>query len=265
MSGVFFLMQETPHGKKEGLARQRGRAAPPAAKGRRRKCRGTVLLQRNLRTGGDFGSLPALMSSPSPTTPPTETGFDPLVFWFHHQAKILILVALFLVSMAGYGIFEWAHTHRLTASAQVFSSAKTGDDFRKIIADYPGTPAAGNARLLLANQLRNEGKFDESSSMLRDFIDKYPKHELISGAWTSLAANQEAQGKTDDALATFQKVSTSYPTSYSAPVALLAEARILTTKGKTDEARRIYEQIMTQYQDNVVAQQAAMENRRIKK
>jgi len=205
------------------------------------------------------------MSSPSPTTPPTETGFDPLVFWFHHQTKILILAGLFLVAMAAYGAFEWAHAHKLASSAEVFSSAKTGDDFRKIISDYSGTPAAGNAQLLLANELRSQGKLDESSSILRDFIDKYPKHELISGAWTSLAANQEAQGKTDEALATFQKVSTSYTTSYSAPVALLAEARILKTKGKTDEARRIYEQIMTQYQDNFIAQQAALENRLLKK
>jgi TolA-binding protein len=205
------------------------------------------------------------MSSPSPTTPPTETGFDPLVFWYHHQLKILILAGVFLVAMAAYGVFEWAHMHRLNSSAAIFSSAKTDDDFRKIIATYAGTPAAGNAQLLLANQMRNEGKLDESSSILRAFIDKYPKHELISGAWTSLAANQEAQGKIDDALATFQKVSTSYTTSFSAPVALLAQARILRTKGKTDEARRIYEQIMTQYQDNFIAQQAALENRQLKK
>jgi TolA-binding protein len=205
------------------------------------------------------------MPSPSPTTPPAETGFDPLVFWFHHQAKILILAGLFLVAMAAYGVFEWTRMHKLASSAEVFSSAKTDDDFRKIISDYPGTPAAGNAHLMLANQLRNEGKLDDSSSILREFIDKYPKHELISGAWTSLAANQEAQGKIDEALATFQKVSTTYTTSYSAPVALLAEARILKTKGKTDEARRIYEQIMTQYQDNIIAQQAAMENRQLKK
>ena len=246
-----------------------------------------IHLQRNLRPGGAFGSLPALyqpvpaspiairhsdfvifsiaMPSPSPTTPPPETGFDPLVFWFHHQAKILILAALFLVSMAAYGFFEWSRAHRLSSSAEVFSSATTQDDFRKIISDYSGTPAAGNSLLLLANQLRNDGKFDESSSILREFIDKYPKHELISGAWTSLAANQEAQGKTDEALATFQKVSTSYTTSYCAPVALLAEARILKSKGKIDEARRIYEQIMAQYQDNIIAQQAAMENRQIKK
>ena len=206
------------------------------------------------------------MSSPSQTTPPpTETGFDPLVFWFHHQAKILMLAGLFLVAMAAYGVFEWAHAHKLSASAAIFSSAKTDDEFRKIMADYPGTPAAGNAHLMLANQLRNEGKFDDSSSTLRDFIEKYPNHELISGAWTSLAANQEAQGKIDEALATYQKVSTAYTTSYNAPVALLAQARILKTKGKTDEARRIYEQIMTQYQDNFITQQAAMENRQLKK
>jgi TolA-binding protein len=205
------------------------------------------------------------MPSPSPTTPPTETGFDPLVFWYHHQTKVLALAGLFLVAVAAYGVFEWSHMRTLAMSAEGLSAAKTDDDYRKIISSYPGTPAAGNAQLLLANQLRNEAKFDESSSLLRDFIDKYPKHELISGAWTSLAANQEAQGKTDDALATFQKVSTSYSTSFSAPVALLAQARILKNKGKTDEARRIYEQIMTQYQDNFVAQQAALENRQLKK
>jgi TolA-binding protein len=48
-------------------------------------------------------------------------------------------------------------------------------------------------------------------------------------------------------------------------VALLEHARILKSKGKTDEARRIYEQIMTQYQDNFIAQQAAIENRQLKK
>ena len=205
------------------------------------------------------------MPSPTPTTPPPETGFDPLVFWFHHQTKILILAGLFIVAMAAYGVFEWAHMHKLAVSAEGFAAAQNEDDYRKIISEYPGTPAAGNAQLLLANQLRNQKKFDESSSILRDFIDKYPKHELISGAWTSLAANQEAQGKIDDALATFQKVSTSYSTSFSAPVALLEQARILKSKGKTDEARRIYEQIMTQYQDNFIAQQAAIENRQLKK
>jgi len=205
------------------------------------------------------------MPSPSPTPPPTEIGFDPLVFWFHHQAKILMLAGLFLVAMAAYGAYEWAHTRKLNTSAAAFSSAKTDDDYRKVISDYSGTPAASNAQLLLANQLRNEGKFDESSSVLRDFIDKYPKHELISGAWTGLAANQEAQGKIDEALATYQKVSISYTTSFSAPVALLAQARILKAKGKTDEARRIYEQIMTQYQDSFIAQQAAMGNRQLKK
>ena len=188
-----------------------------------------------------------------------------MVFWFQHQSKILIFVGLFLAAVAIYGISEFAHNHTLGKAAEAFATAKTTDDFKKIISDYSGTAVAGNAYLMLAEQLRNEGKFDESSTVLRDFIDKYPKHELISGAWTSLAANQEAQGKMDEALATYQKVSSSYAASFSAPAALMAQARILKTKGKTDEARRIYEQIMTQYQDNIVSTEAATENRRLKK
>ena len=205
------------------------------------------------------------MPSPSPTTVPAETAFDPMVFWIQNRTRILMLIGVFAVALAAYGISELARNHKLDAAAEAFSTAKTPDDLKKLISNYSGTPVAGSAHLLLADQLRNEGKIDESTTVLRSFIEKYPKHEFISGAWMSLAANQEAQGKADEALATYQKISTSYSSSFSAPTALMAQARILKAKGKSEEARRIYEQVITQFPDNIVSQQAAVENRLIKK
>jgi TolA-binding protein len=205
------------------------------------------------------------MPSTTTTTPPVDTGFDPLVFWFHHRSKILLVTGLIVVGLAAYGLSEYLKMKRTAAAGALLANSHTVEDYRKVIADYGGSAAAGDAYLLLAAKLRAEGKLDESSTTLHTFIDKYPEHPMISGAWTSLAANLEAQGKVDEALATYQKVSTSFANSFSAPLALMAQARILVQKGKIEDARRIYEQVIAQYQANFAAQQAAEEVRKLKK
>jgi TolA-binding protein len=206
------------------------------------------------------------MPSPSTTTtPPADTGFDPLVFWIQHQRKIVLLAGLFAIALAVFAISEIIRSKTSAAAQELLANAHSADGFRKVIAEYPRTAAAGNAHLLLAEKLREEGKLDDSTAILRTFLEKYPEHPLLSGAWTSLAANLEAQGKIDEALSTYQKVSTGYANSFSAPVALMAQARLLVAKNKIEEAQRLYEQVMTQYQDNIVAQQAAQEIRRLKK
>ncbi len=203
--------------------------------------------------------------SPTPTTTPAETGFDPLVFWIQYRSKILLLAGLFAVALTVFALSEYIRQRTNSSAQQLFGAANTADGYREVIAKYSGTISAGNAHLMLAEKLRQEGKLDESTATLRTFIEKYPKHPLLSGAWTSIAANLEAQGKADEALSTYQKVSTSYANSFSAPAALMAQARLLEVKGKTEEARRIFEQVMTQYQENAAAQQAAQEVRRLKK
>jgi TolA-binding protein len=205
------------------------------------------------------------MTSSTTTTPPADTGFDPLVFWFHHQRKILIFVGIVVVALLIYGISEYVGMRRNSAAQVLLSTAHSVDEYRKVISEYGGTAAAGDAYLLMAAKLRVDGKIDESNTALHKFIDKYPENQMISGAWTSLAANLEAQGKVDEALAMYQKVSTSYANSFSVPLALLAQARIQTAKGKNEEARKIYEQVIAQYPGNLAASHAAQEVRQLKK
>jgi TolA-binding protein len=208
------------------------------------------------------------MSSPADTPPPAavvDSGFDPLVFWIQHRTKIVLFGGLLIVAVASYGVSEFLRSQKLAGAQALFAQAKSAEDYRKVIADYAGTPAAGDAYLLLAAELRKEGKLEESSTLLKTFTTQYPQHQLLSGAWTSLAANLEAEGKADEALAMYQKVSASYAGSFSAPIALLAEARLLREKGKKEEARKIYEQVAKTYAENPVAQQAAMELRLLDK
>ena len=205
------------------------------------------------------------MPSPTPTPTPADDGFDPLVFWIKHKSKIVLLVGLLVLGLGSFAISEVLRTNRSAAARQLFAQANSAEGYRKVITEYSGTAAAGNAYLMLADKLRAEGKYDESTKELRTFIEKNPEHQFVSGAWTSIAANLEAQGKADEALAAYQKVSTAYANSFSAPIALLAQARLMAAKGKPEDARRLYEQVMTQFRDNYAAQQAAQEIRRLKK
>jgi TolA-binding protein len=203
--------------------------------------------------------MPRPADTPQSAAAAAETGFDPMVFWLQHRTKIILLVGLVVLGAAVYGITEWARIQKQEGSSRLLAEAKSVEDYRKVIADYPGTAAAGDAYILLGAKLRDEGKYDESTTALKTFAEQYPKHELLSGAWTSIAANLEAQGKADEALATYQRVSTSYATSFSAPLALMNQARILQAQGKTEEARKIYEQVVSRYPDNPVSQQASSE------
>ncbi len=205
------------------------------------------------------------MPDPTPTPPPADPGFDPLVFWIQHKTKIVLLGGLLLIGLSTFAISEYVRIKKQAAAQELFATADSAESYGKVIAEYPGTAAAGNAHLKLAEKLREEGKFDESTATLKNFTEKHSEHQLVSGAWTSIAANLEAQGKADEALSTYQKVSTGYANSFSAPVALLAQARLLIAQKKNAEAERIYEQVMTQFPDNVAAQQAAQEIRRLKK
>ena len=202
-------------------------------------------------------------TSPAPPAPPA--GFDPLVFWMQHRQKVTLFAGIFATALLIYFVSEFARTKKLESGARALAEAKDDASLRQVIGDFAGTAAAGDAQLLLAENLRKEGKAEEAVRTLRAMIDKYPTHPLISGAWTSLAATQESMGKMDEALGTYQKVSTTFATSFSAPVALLGQARIFKEKGKTEEARRLYDQLINQYPESMFAQQATRESQQLKK
>jgi TolA-binding protein len=192
-------------------------------------------------------SSPAETSQQQPTPTPQHTGFDPVEFWYLHKTKIIAFTVLFVVALLGYTIFEITQRNARESANKAFASAKSADDYKKVIAEHSGQKAAGNAHLKLAELLRNEGKYDEANGILRSFIEKYPTHPLVAGAWLSLGQNAEAAGKADDALTQYQKILTTFPNSYAAPISLLAQGRIQKGKGENDAAKRTFEQVISQY------------------
>lgn len=193
------------------------------------------------------------------------TGFDPQIFWDLHKGKIVAYGALLIVALVLFAVYQFTTQQRLTAASALLAQAHSAEDYQHLIDQYPHTVAAGNAALLLGQQLRHDKKYDKSAATLQKFTQDAPNHPLISGGWLSLAETQEAQGKMDEAKATYQEVTARFPDSYSAPIAAFELASLLKAQGHAEEARHAYENLVAQYRDSYFAQEAMREMRMLPK
>ena len=199
-------------------------------------------------------SLPASESDePKPATasavpPPQE--FDLLAFWIQHQRLIIRLVIVALLGVLGWGAFLFMEYRKRAGSEDALANAKTAADYRKVAADWPGTPAAGTASIELAEALRKEGKPAEAAQALREFLGKYPLHPFRVNAAHALAASLETAGKFDEALTAYQQFGTAHGRSAFAPLAFIGQARVLIALNRTDEAQRVLESVDQKFPGN---------------
>ena len=180
-------------------------------------------------------------------TPPAEQEFDLLAFWIEHGKLIIRLVTLALVAVGIWGAVEFMQYRKRVGSEEALAMAKSPEEFRKVIADWSGTPSAGIAHLRLADELRKAGKPEEAAAALKDFLEKYPLHPLRAGGAHALAADLETAGKLDEALAAYQRLGSFGSKSAFAPLAFIGQARVLNAQGKPDEARRALETVQQQF------------------
>ena len=200
------------------------------------------------------------MPSKSQTMPTTLSSADPVlesqILWVRYKKHLFVALVFIFLAVGAWGAFRFRADRRETAAASALGAAKTAADFQKVITDYPGTPAGDSAYMFLAEQQRNDKKFEEANATLQKFVDKNPKNELKATARLAIGANLESLGKLDDALAAYQKLATDDPQSYTAPFAMIGQARVYKQQNKTDDARRVCEAVLTQYRESLLASEA---------
>ena len=201
---------------------------------------------------GSNEPTPAL-STPAPR-PPQE--FDLLAFWIMHQRLVIRILIVALLAVAMWGAWLFMDYRRRAGSEDALGNAKTAADYRKVTADWTGTPAAGTAFIRLAEELRKEGKPADAAQALRDFLDKYPLHPLRVAASHALASSLETAGKFDEALAAYQQFAASHGRSAFAPLAYVGQARVLMSLGRQDEARKVLESIEQKFSGNPLMEEA---------
>ena len=201
-----------------------------------------------------------------PTIPPPsyDAALETRVFWERFKTEIIAALIIVMLAIIGFGAYRFYSDRRVAAASALLASAKSAGAYQQVIANYPNTPAAADAYLLLAEAQRKEKKFAEANATLQVFIDKNPNHELVSTAKMAMAANLESMGKNDEALSMYQQIASTYPNSFNAPLALLSQVYLLKSKNQTEEARRVCETILTRYRESFWAGEAAQELRLLK-
>ena len=201
-----------------------------------------------------------------PTVPPPsyDAALETRVFWERFKTEIIAALIIVVLAIIGFGAYRFYIDRKAAAASASLASAKSADAYQQVIADYPNTPAAADAYLLLAEAQRKEKKFTEANATLQVFIDKNLNHELVSTAKMAMAANLELMGKNDEALSMYQQIASTYPNSFNAPLALLSQVYLLKSRNQTEEARRVCETILTRHRESFWAGEAAQELRLLK-
>ncbi|MBU6302790.1 MAG: tetratricopeptide repeat protein [Verrucomicrobia bacterium] len=198
-----------------------------------------------------------MAKAPAPSQPEETAVPDPLAaalgpspmekFLQENKTAILGSLALVVVGVSAGIWFSGMREETRRETAEAFSKAESVSDFDALIAEYPGSPVAGNALLRKATLLEEEGKVDEARAALVELREKHPKHPLVDQATLSLArlaANANDLAKARDFL---NEIPT---TSDLAALAQLQLGDLAYREGDLVKAKTLYEPIQANYPVN---------------
>jgi len=161
------------------------------------------------------------------------TAWGPLISW------LLIAVVCALAAFNGYQFWQNRQAQQATALAEAVEvAAQTGNvarvlqAFEEFQSSYGGTPQAGQAGLLAAKVLVDEGKWQEAKPILAWVAEKATDEGYRALARLRLVGVLLEEKSYDDALA---QLSADFPASFEALVAD-RKGDILAVQGKTSDA-----------------------------
>lgn len=185
--------------------------------------------------------------------------FEAELFWQKNRSAILLGGAMILVVAAAVALWLFSQHRARRAAEALFAEAQDPAAWREVIAKYPKSISAANAHFLLADALRSQGKFDESSALYREFLATFPTNPLAGGAQLGLAENLAAAGKKNEALAALREVQAKDSSSYAAPFAALLEGRTFVRMGELDEARKVLANLVSTYPQSPAGRTAGVQ------
>ena len=135
--------------------------------------------------------------------------------------KLIFLALLIVVAVAAFVIFSQLGEAKEREAGNALLAAEDPSSYRKVIADYPDSAAANSAKLLLANQLWDEGKEDEAIETLTS-LSSQGDQSAAAQAQFALAGMQLKKGETEKAKASYEALLTNSDAPFLHPLSLLA-------------------------------------------
>ncbi len=165
-------------------------------------------------------------------------------FLERHFKKLLITLIAAAVGVAAWLVIRQQSEKNAVRQAQAFTSAETLDDYKKVIANHPGTVAAGSAQLMIANLLAENNDISGALDELRKFTAGYPQHPMAEHAAFRIVALAEEKDGPEAGIRESDAFIERFPNSPLRPFAQLRKGDALAALGKREDAVALYDAMM---------------------
>ncbi len=131
-------------------------------------------------------------------------------------------------------------------------TAKAEQQFKAVVAAYPGTDAADVAELYLARLVASRGDIASARPKLEKFISDHPHELLVGAARYSLYQIRIQAGEAKQVSADLEKLIAANPTNEELPKDTLLSllARAYEAQGNELKTREVYRRLVTEYPDS---------------
>ena len=199
--------------------------------------------------------------SPESAAPVTASRTSPELealkaYFFDRGWRWVVVIVVALLVGGGYQMYRANQRAQVERASAMLMSASNLQTLQDILTQYPTTPAAPIALLLLARSHFDGGNYALADSAYADFQTKYPEHFMAVSAQLGRIHCQEAMGQMDAALEAYAGFIRNNPSHFLVPLALLGKARTLAILGRYGEARIDYENFIAAYPDSPWAREA---------
>ena len=167
-----------------------------------------------------------------------------------HLTPVLVGVGLAVALFLGWTAYKnYKKSAAETASSLLFNS-QSPEQFQKVMAQYPDTPAGPLAVLSLAGNYFDAGQYELAQHTFLEFQQKYPMHDMLPLSEMGNAQCLEAMGRYQEAIDAFAKFLSAHPDHFLASVATFGTARCYEQMGKLQEAKAVYEDYLVAHPTN---------------
>jgi tetratricopeptide (TPR) repeat protein len=155
--------------------------------------------------------------------------------------------------IAGYLVLKQMASQRHIKAGQMFTEAaasKSIEGLDKVVIDFAGSIAAGNALLTKADLLINQSKSEDAMKVLNEVIKDFPDHPRYVQAFYMLANLYHKSGDFAKARENYAKVLEIQPDAELSPIATIRLGDIELSEGNAEKARQKYEESFTKFPGN---------------
>lgn len=170
--------------------------------------------------------------------------------FFEKNLKLLILgLLLLVVGVAVFVITSQLGKAKTQEAGSALVSAESPEALRKVMTDYPDSPSALSAQMILAEQLWQEGKEEEALKTYRAVESSPEDHPAVANARFALATVEHQKGRLAEAEALFQKILSDENAKYLHPLSLVALGNLAKAAGDDEKAESYYSRKLNDYGD----------------